>query len=124
MNQIATANQPPYPVTLEAAIRLTPEEFARANELLAHSARVEDERRDETMFCRTARFANGCEADLKVVNSSGEDCGPWAEVVLFDPEGHEIGCSDAFGGCAPGDDFTLEALDMRFVLRLMQQEAR
>ena len=122
MNRQTTVNEPPYPITMEASIRMPPGEFAHANRLLGHNARVEDEPRDETIFSRTAHFVNGCEADFKVVNSSGEDCGPWAEVVLFDPEGHEIGCSDVFDACEAGDEFTFDALNMRFLVRFTQSE--
>lgn len=38
----------------------------------------------------TAKFPDGCEADIKVCNGEG----PYVDPVLFDPNGHEIATAE------------------------------
>lgn len=59
--------------------------------------------RDETVFDMTVGFDDGCRMAIQVVAPSdveSESC--WTQGVLFDPDGHEIGCTDV------GDTFAGE----------------
>ena len=49
---------------------------------------------ESTVFKETAQFEDGCFADLKVNTNDREDGTLWAEVVLFDPEGHQLAYSE------------------------------
>lgn len=51
----------------------------------------------ETVFKRSAKFENGCEVDFKVNTTSSDRNGRgqvYAEMVLFDEDGHEMVCSE------------------------------
>ena len=54
-----------------------------------------DLRRDEVVFENTAKFSDNNWALFQVIassNPSEESC--WTQIVLFDPNGNEIACSD------------------------------
>ena len=48
--------------------------------------------RDEMLFCKTVRFGDGVEADLKVCSGMKD---LWCEMVWFDENGYQMACSDA-----------------------------
>lgn len=55
---------------------------------------------EETVFCATAKFDDGCKADIKVCTSSCKNYNSntgsvWAEAVLFDDKGHELTVSSS-----------------------------
>ena len=52
-----------------------------------------DSRAEDVIMSWTASYSDGYEIDLKLVNGA-DDHAPWAELVLFDPDGNETGCSD------------------------------
>ena len=45
---------------------------------------------ESTVFQETARFENGCFADLKINTNDRDDGTLWVEVVLFDEDGHQL----------------------------------
>jgi len=72
-------------------IRLKPDELKEANRLLALSTQERDSKEAATLMKWTAKFEDGFEADVKIVNG---DSGPWSETVLFDAKGNEVGCTE------------------------------
>jgi hypothetical protein len=79
-------------------LKVTPKAIAGVNGLLAGTI-PHDERDGNVMVEWTARFAGGCEADVKLVSGgrTGEDDAdlPYLDAVLFDPDGRELACCDA-----------------------------
>lgn len=49
---------------------------------------------ESTVFQETAQFADGCFADLKINTNDKDDGTLWAEVVLFDEDGHQLAYSE------------------------------
>lgn len=72
--------------TLTATLRLPAETVVWANEVLQRIAPVDGYKSDATLEAWTARFPDGMEVDVKVVNGSG----PWLDVILFDQDGAEV----------------------------------
>ena len=76
-----------------AVIELPPGTLAHYRYLLGRTGRqLYDEfglKRDETIT-HTAKFSNGFEADIKIVNC--EEDPPYIDAVLFDPKGSEVCC--------------------------------
>jgi len=51
--------------------------------------------RDETIFDREVRFDDGCRMAIQVVAPNAvETDSCWTQGVLFDAEGHELGCTE------------------------------
>ena len=74
--------------TLRATVTISQAELEEANRLLALGRAVEDTKECATLMVFSARFSDGCEADIKICNG---DVGPWIDAVLFDEDGAEIG---------------------------------
>lgn len=49
----------------------------------------------ETVWCRTVKFDDGCEIDIKVCSDAPEDHDLWCEAVLFDSLGCQLDTTDA-----------------------------
>ncbi len=81
---------------LYAEINLWPDDLQMWDELLNEEIDYDEYDFDEesTVFKKTAQFEDGCFADLKVNTNDREDGTLWAEVVLFDPEGHQLAYSE------------------------------
>ena len=47
-------------------------------------------RENDTIYCFTARFNDGCEVDIKVCNGDS----PYIDPVLFDARGYELAVGD------------------------------
>jgi hypothetical protein len=70
---------------------------------------------EDAVYTWTARFPNGYEIDVKVVDGPGEyGGGPWSEVVLFDENGCELGCTEPAGSVS-GDWYLFDKNDRYIV---------
>jgi hypothetical protein len=72
-------------VTHKASIQVPVTEANHIQGLLDGSAPT----RDKNTLTYTAHFANGYEADIKVVQDADS---PYLDPVLFDNQGHELAC--------------------------------
>lgn len=70
---------------------LTIEEGKKINDLLKEKSAIADFGDDEVIYSFTAKFNNGYQSDIRLINS--ED-GPFLDLTLFDDEGSEITCLD------------------------------
>jgi hypothetical protein len=62
-----------------------------------------------TIWCKTVKFEDGFEVDLKVCTDGGEDGTAWSEAVLFDENGIEFSHTDVCEGI--DGDFFLSYFD-------------
>ena len=69
-------------------------------DMIQDGQRVTDHGREDVIKEWTARYPDGIEVDLKLVNAYTEDGGPWSEAVWFE-DGCELGndgCGDSLLG--------------------------
>ena len=55
-----------------------------------------------TVWCKTVKFSDGFEIDLKVCTDNREDGDLWSEAVLFNDKGSEFCCTEVCD-CIDGD---------------------
>jgi len=70
------------------------EELQEINTILQRDSWDEDSGRHEIIYSLTAKFEDGNEVDIKVINSDDEEAGPWIDAVLFDENGSELSCME------------------------------
>ena len=75
-----------------ATLRLSKDELDYYDLILDGGGDWQDEWYEDKVESYTVRFENGVEADLKVVGCGDES--PYAEMVLFNDKGGEIGFSE------------------------------
>ena len=78
-------------------IAVPPAELARWDRLLDAEFvdfAAEDLPKLDTAWCRTAKFPDGFEVDVKVCTDRPEDGTIWSEAVLFSPEGAQFDVTD------------------------------
>ena len=78
-------------------VRIEPIIAQFCNSLLLRSDR--DSETEETPYTFTAKFSDGLEADIKVVNANP----PYIDAVLFDQDGNELMCLDVCDGPVEGE---------------------
>lgn len=95
-------------ITYSTTLKLPQSEINYCNSLLAMRVGDPKQKYNETVTCLTAKFSDGCEVDIKVVNGN-EECGPWLDVILFDDQGWEITALPPEGESVVGEfDFYVE----------------
>lgn len=100
--------------TYESTLRIYPSYITYVNEIM--SGDREDHTKDgETIMSFTGRFADGHEADLKVV-ACGDDL-PYLDAVLFDDGGHEVAVMEP-GFDAIAEQYTWAVGDDTYVLKI------
>lgn len=77
---------------------------------------IPDSSYNDLVFVRTAKFPNGYEMDIKVVNAPEEDGGAWTEGVLFDQRGYELGCTDVLDTLL--GEFTVWLDDVEYIVKV------
>lgn len=88
-------------VKLEQVLELPKDEIEKWNKLI-ESDYVDYEANGfkelSTVWCKTVKFEDGFEVDLKVCTDGKEDGTLWSEAVLFDDRGFEYSHTDVCDG--------------------------
>ena len=103
-------------MTYEATIKIPKEDLDYYETVLSGGGNQEEDWYEDMVESFTAKFENGYEADVKVVGAD-EDC-PWAEAVLFTPEGYEVGCSDVEDSIS-GDWELYDDYDNKYIIHVV-----
>lgn len=70
-----------------------------------------------TVLCRTVKFEDGCEADLKVNTDMYGTGDLYAECVLFDSEGHQLDFTEA--AWSLDGEWRMETLDTDYIVEVV-----
>lgn len=87
---IGPASRVPSRIGYSKILAIGQDEMDKIEAWLSNEEHLDE---DDT-FVRTAKFPDGRQMDIKCCGVQDEDGCAWTEAVLFDPDGHEVACTE------------------------------